>query len=84
MFVWTGECKYDHRCFRCFEQHAIYNCTKDLPASSKMHNTTPLPTPVRFDVLEKQIESFENEKLQLLSAGFRKVLKYFFKEMNVH
>ncbi len=36
-----GECKYDHRCFRCFEQHAIYNCTKKSPDSSKMPNTTP-------------------------------------------
>ncbi len=32
----------------------------------------PLPTPVRFDLLEKQLDGFDNEKLQLLSAGFRK------------
>ncbi len=51
---------------------------KNIPSTivQKIHQTAvkclippPLPTSVRFDVLEKELEGFDNEKLQLLSES---------------
>ncbi len=39
---------------------------------------SPLPTPIKFNVLEETLEGFDKEKLELLHSGFESGFKVFY------
>ncbi len=43
-----------------------------------MKQSPPLPTPVKFEQLDKYLDGFDGEKREILRAGFRDGFKIFF------